>query len=102
MIRYRFLDPEASADVIAQKLRQQGRPIAVEVHRTKRQARRESWDLRGIERGVRQMLADSEHFTAELLDHVRRDTDLDLLVPMPKQKHLRKKLQAIEPDLFTP
>jgi hypothetical protein len=30
----------------------------VEVHRTKRQARRESWTLRGIERGARQMLAD--------------------------------------------
>ena len=28
VIRYRFLDPDASADVIAQKLRQQGRPIA--------------------------------------------------------------------------
>lgn len=28
VIRYRFLDPDASAEVIAQKLRQQGRPIA--------------------------------------------------------------------------
>ena len=48
------------------------------------------------------VLADSEHFTAELLDHVRRDTDMDLLVPMPKQKHLRKKLRAIEPSRFAP
>lgn len=28
VIRYRFLDPDASAEVIAQRLRQQGRPIA--------------------------------------------------------------------------
>lgn len=46
-------------------------------------------------------LADSEHFTAQLLDHVRQDTPFDLLVPMPKKKHLQKKLRAIEPDRFT-
>jgi len=34
IIRYRFLDPDISADVIAQKLRQQGHPISVRsVHR---------------------------------------------------------------------
>ncbi len=35
IIRYRFLDPDISADVIAQKLRQQGHTISVRsVHRT--------------------------------------------------------------------
>ena len=48
------------------------------------------------------VLADREHFTAEPLDHVRRDTDMGLLVPMPKQKHLRKKLRAIEASRFAP
>jgi hypothetical protein len=28
VIRYRFLDPDCSVDVVAQKLRQQGHPIS--------------------------------------------------------------------------
>jgi hypothetical protein len=48
------------------------------------------------------VLADGEHFTAELFDHVHRDTDMDLLTPMPKQKQLCKQLRGIEPDRFTP
>jgi hypothetical protein len=48
------------------------------------------------------VLADSEHFSAQLLDHVHTNTAFDLLVPMPKQKHLLKKLQAIEPQQFIP
>jgi hypothetical protein len=46
-------------------------------------------------------LADSEHFTAELLDHVQRDSPFDLLVPMPRQRSLQAKLQAIPPEQFT-
>jgi hypothetical protein len=46
-------------------------------------------------------LADAEHFTAELLDHVQRDTPFDLLVPMPRQRSLQTKLHAIPPEQFT-
>ena len=85
VIRYRFLDPDASADVIAQKLRQTGweisarsvarviaafglqkklyafRPSAeaifVESQHTRRTQRREPSDAAGLERGVRQLPA---------------------------------------------
>ena len=40
------------------------------------------------------VLADAEHFTVELLDKVKTQTNFDLLVPMPDQPSLRKKLQA--------
>ena len=85
VIRYRFLDPDASADVIAQKLRQTGRQISarsvarviaefglqkklyafrpsaeaifVESQHTRRRQRREPSDAASIQRGVRQLLA---------------------------------------------
>ena len=86
VIRHRFLDPEASTEVIAQKLRQcnfriskrtvdrviaqfglqkklyqfhpQRPPVEVETFRTVRQDRREKLDHLSLERGVRQLLAD--------------------------------------------
>lgn len=48
------------------------------------------------------VVADTEHFTAELLDHVRQDTPFDLLVPMPKQKSLQDRLAALPTEAFTP
>lgn|GEM_PF-1752520 len=91
IIRYRFLDPQISPEVIAQKLVQCGYPIAVrsveqviseyglqkklrtchpgkppikiETHRTKQKVRLELCDSQSIERGVRQLLADK--LTAE-------------------------------------
>lgn len=48
------------------------------------------------------VVADTEHFTAELLDHVRQDTPFDLLVPMPKQKTLQKRLASLPAEAFTP
>ena len=47
------------------------------------------------------VVADAEHFAAEVIDHVHRDTPFDLLVPMPRQKHLLKRLAAIDPAAFT-
>jgi len=47
-------------------------------------------------------LADSEHFTARLLDHIRQETPFDLLVPMPNQPTLRKRIEAIAPEQFMP
>jgi hypothetical protein len=48
------------------------------------------------------VVADMEHFSAELLDHVAKRGDFDLLVPMANQPLLRKQLAAIPPEEFTP
>jgi hypothetical protein len=48
------------------------------------------------------VVADSEHFSAELLDQLYRDTRFDLLVPMPNQRSLREDLASILPEDFTP
>jgi hypothetical protein len=48
------------------------------------------------------VLADSEHFTAELLDRVKTETNFDLLVPMPNRSGLRTKLRALPPEVFRP
>ena len=47
-------------------------------------------------------LADAEHFTVELLDKVKSQTNFDLLVPMPDQPSRRKKLQEFPPETFRP
>lgn len=47
------------------------------------------------------VLADLEHFTAELIDHIHAQTHFDLLVPMKNQRSLRRKLQAIPAEQFT-
>ncbi len=46
------------------------------------------------------VLADAEHFTVELLDKVKTDTNFDLLVPMSDQPSLRAKLAALPPETF--
>jgi DDE family transposase len=48
------------------------------------------------------VLADAEHFTIELLDTVKTETNFDLLVPMSDQPSLRAKLQMLPPDTFRP
>ena len=48
------------------------------------------------------VLADSEHFTVELLDKVKTETNFDLLVPMPNRPVLRAKLRALPPEVFRP
>jgi hypothetical protein len=48
------------------------------------------------------VLADTEHISAELFDHVRHDTPFDLLAPMPRQQAPYKKIQALPPETFTP
>ncbi len=54
------------------------------------------------EPGQTLVLADAEHFSAELLDQVHRDTRFDLLVPMSNHRTLQQQLQAISPQQFTP
>ena len=46
------------------------------------------------------VVADAEHFTVELLDQVKTQTNFELLVPMPDQPSRRKKLQEFPPEAF--
>ena len=48
------------------------------------------------------VLADTEHFTAELADYVHLRTPFDLLTPIPSQRSVQRRLQAIPPEAFTP
>jgi hypothetical protein len=48
------------------------------------------------------VLADSEHFTVELLEQVKNGTNFDLLVPMHSRASLRAKLAALPPEVFRP
>jgi hypothetical protein len=48
------------------------------------------------------VLADVEHFSAELFDDVARRPEFELLVPMSGTQTLRKQLAAIPPEDFTP
>ena len=47
------------------------------------------------------VLADAEHFSAELLDQVHAKTGFDLLVPMPNHRSLQDQLRSIAPEQFT-
>lgn len=46
-------------------------------------------------------LADSEHFSAELLDSLHTQSQFNLLVPMPKERSLQKRLSQIPAEQFT-
>lgn len=48
------------------------------------------------------VLADTEHYTADLVAHIAADTPFALLVPMPNRLARQTQLQAIPPDQFTP
>jgi hypothetical protein len=47
------------------------------------------------------VLADAEHFTAELVDRLHQDSQFDLLVPAPLTAKLLKRLRGIPDQLFT-
>ncbi len=47
------------------------------------------------------VLADIEHCSAVLFDHVARHTPFELIVPMKNQRSLQKKLRGIPPEQFT-
>ena len=48
------------------------------------------------------VVADTEHFTAELVDHVHQETPFHILMPIPNQRSVQKRLRAIPPEQFTP
>jgi hypothetical protein len=57
-------------------------------------------DILETEPGTALVLADSEHFSAELLDRIKTGTNFDLLVPMPEGAGLRRQLRALPPEAF--
>ncbi len=59
-------------------------------------------DILGTKPGQTLVLVDAEHFTVELLDKVKTQTNFDLLVPMPDRPSLRKQLRELPPETFRP
>jgi hypothetical protein len=59
-------------------------------------------DVLDTKPGQTLVVADSEHFTGELLDRVKTGTNFDLLVPMPAQPALFTKLRALPSSAFQP
>jgi hypothetical protein len=57
-------------------------------------------DILGTKPGQTLVLADAEHFTVELLDKIKTETNFDLLVPMPDQPSLRAKLRELPAETF--
>jgi hypothetical protein len=47
------------------------------------------------------VVADTEHYAADLVAHVADDTPFDLLLPMPNRLARQAQLRAIPPDQFT-
>lgn len=47
------------------------------------------------------VLADTEHYTIELIDDIHQRTGFDLMVPLPNRKTYRKAFQEIPEDQFT-
>ena len=58
-------------------------------------------DILSPETGESLVIADLEHESAELFDHVQLHTPFDLLVPMKNMPSLQKRLRAIPPEQFT-
>ena len=48
------------------------------------------------------IVADIEHFTVELLDHVRQHTPFDLVVPLRQSAALRRYYRGLHPQRFAP
>jgi hypothetical protein len=46
------------------------------------------------------IVADVEHYTTELLDHIRHNTNFDLLVPLRSTKQLQNHYRKMGPNLF--
>lgn len=62
---------------------------------------RRAADILNPEPSTALILADTEHFTAELIAHVQRQTPFELLVPAPKQRRINKHVEAVPNDQFT-
>jgi len=47
------------------------------------------------------VMADNEHYTAELLDWIRSTSPYDLLVPMPNKQAVRRSIEQVTEQAFT-
>ena len=56
----------------------------------------------GPQPGETLVLADTEHFTVELLDHIKSCTRFDLLVPMPARRSRLDALRGLPSETFAP
>ncbi len=59
-------------------------------------------DILGVPNPPALVLADSEHFTGEVLQQLRDRNGFDLLVPVPLRKSLLQRLAAMPAEQFTP
>ena len=59
-------------------------------------------DILGLQDTTALVLADTEHVSIELLEHVARHDSFELLVPMSYTKQLREQLRSIPQEQFTP
>lgn len=51
-------------------------------------------------RGQALVLADTEHYTTELMENVHKNTPFDILVPMPNTVSLQKQMQSVPDKKF--
>jgi len=59
-------------------------------------------DILNPKKGTILIVADAEHYTARLIDHVAQRTPFDLLVPMQQQKSYKKRVQSLPSKTFIP
>ena len=112
-MRRRQKDPQAQANKVAQTFfaldADTGQPVcfvshcsATSVSQATPRLLRLAAEILNPRPGGSLVLADSEHFTAELLDHISSETNFDMLVPMPMRQYIRKQIENIPPNQFTP
>lgn len=54
----------------------------------------------GVKTGESLVVADSEHYAAEVVDHVSRETPFDLLVPMKLGRKMQRELESLPEEEF--
>lgn len=59
-------------------------------------------DIMDPQPGEMLLIADSEHFAADLIAHVQHDTPLDLLAVAPRQRRAVRCMESIPDEAFTP
>jgi len=57
-------------------------------------------EILGVDPGESLVVADSEHYAAEVVDHVAAKTPFDLLVPMPQGSSMRRQMESIPAEEF--
>jgi len=48
------------------------------------------------------LLADTEHVSIHLFEHVLRETPFDVMAPLPQRRSTRRELATLDPHCFTP